>query len=104
MADSVAAYQDALRKLKQATAEAEAVARVVADAGRKMGQWKTVVISNASGGGGYPHHVAENRADVGINARDWPSAEAIHKALVAYHDARLAAHAVYNALPEEQRT
>jgi len=96
--DPVAAYQDALSKLKSATAATEAVVRVVVDAGKKLERWRGTVI--ASVGGGYPLELA--RAP-GINARDWPSAATLHKALTDWHEANTAVRNAWNAIPQERR-
>jgi hypothetical protein len=98
--ETVEVYLEALRRLKEATAAAQAVVRVVTEGARALGRWQEVVVSDI-GGGAYPAEVGLRRVP-GISARDWPSAEAIHNALVTFHEARVAVTHAWGAIPQER--
>jgi hypothetical protein len=102
MADAIATYQNALREVKRTSQEAERIAKAIEAAGRAMAHWRDVTVSNAPGGGGYPANlIGPGRPS--IDASRWPTAEDIHKALVAYHAAQSVALAAWSAIPATDR-
>jgi hypothetical protein len=101
-ADSVGAYQEALQKLDVATKAVMPVIRVIQTASDHLHDWKTVSVSNI-GGGGYPAGVVLSKNNRSINASEWPSAETLHKLLVAWHEANFAVQSAWSTIPQERR-
>lgn len=102
MADVITAYQNALREVDRASKEAARLAKIVEEAGRALTYWGRVMVVN-SPGGIYPPRIANAPYTSRIDAGTWPTAEQIHKALVAYHEARTAQQSAWDAIPEADR-
>jgi hypothetical protein len=96
MADPAQIYADARSKYESASEAVQRIALVIIDAGQKLRSQSRVQVSNAAGGGypGVPTVVAT------IDANTWPTAQAIHEALVAKHEAHAAMMSAYMAMPE----
>ncbi|AMV25519.1 hypothetical protein VT84_14065 [Gemmata sp. SH-PL17] len=102
-AEKITAYQDALRKLKDASAAAAALASIVERAGKALATWQIATVTNISTGGGYPAALVARPHNPNINAHDWPTIEHIHNTLIAFHDAASAAKSAWSAIPAEDR-
>jgi hypothetical protein len=52
---------------------------------------------------GFPMEIALGRNTPSINAREWPTADAIAESLAGYHRAKSELQRAYDAIPESQR-
>jgi hypothetical protein len=94
-------YSAAIKRLRQAESAVEPIANEIIAAGKAMQNWRKAIVSNL--GIGFPPELVLIPGRPTIDARTWPSAETIGKALSEYHQARSAASGIYNSIPPEDR-
>lgn len=97
--DPVRRYLDALKKVQQARAKVERVVGVVTDAGKKLGKWQEVSVSDVNVG--FP---AELLGGPSISGREWPTAQELAEALAAWHNARHEARNAWSGVPGPDRS
>lgn len=97
--ECVAKYQDALKKLDEATKAAETLAGQVTRAAEVLRNWKHAMVANAPGIG-FPPELLQAPT---IDARRWPTAEQVGKVLSEYHRAQGDVISAWHNVPPESR-
>ncbi len=105
MADSpIVEYQNALRAITVAEAEAEQVVNeIVHGANLLSGEgWRITSIGNDPIPKGFPAGIAATQRG-SITGDRWPDAKTLSAALHNYHDAKVMARQAYQRIPSEER-
>jgi hypothetical protein len=98
--DPVGTYKNAMTNLAEATQNAERMAANVDRFAHLLQNWRTVGLANS------PGFSAEGAGPVPtttINMRDWPSAQQLQNALVAWRSALQVVNSAWMAVPEHLR-
>jgi hypothetical protein len=100
---AIAAYQTAIGQLQAAQKQVEQYVRIIEHAAGLLNRdgWKTAMMSNVQGG--FPAEIAFSRRE-GINGSDWPTAQQLADALVAWHNAKQAVKNAYQAIHASERS
>ncbi len=96
---AVQRYLGARKAMDRAEADVTAIVRAVGDIARALEHWPRVHVTNI--GAGFPKEVVTSGQ--ALDARRWPTPAALAEALVAWHEAREAAFAAWDALPATAR-
>lgn len=96
--DPVHAYLQVKRALQAATDRVVKMVRTIQEADGKLRAWDTLCITNC--GVEFPGDMTNGRK---FDAREWPTAPELAKALVAWHDARRAAENAWRAVQAGDR-
>ena len=104
-AELVAAYQSAYQRYEEAESKAEALVKVIRDAGDVLRSWKQAIVANSSVGsfvleGGLSPSASRKLV---IDAQQWPTGDQLAQTLMACLKARKAAQAAWDAVPANSR-
>jgi hypothetical protein len=101
MSQKNTAYQQALEKIRETEAEAQAIVDAIDRAAtrlRGMG-WKTLVIGGIPSSD--PSQAPPKEPDLHIDS--WPDGKSVGNAINAHHQAISAAKTIYDAIPSNER-
>ena len=98
VADPIRSYLEVKRVLQAATGRVEKMVRTIEEAAAKLRAWDLLCMTNC--GVEFPPEQTNGRK---FDAKDWPTAPELAKALVAWHEARRAAEKAWQQIPQDDR-
>jgi hypothetical protein len=102
MGSAVSRYGQAVSELESAKGKVARIAKLATEVGSALRQSPfKVMVANTSGG--FPPEVAL-APEFTLNAREWPDAETLTKAVQALHEATDAARKAYAAIPDDEKS
>lgn len=103
MSDCLHTYSLAIRMYEETVIKTRGVSQIINRGATAMRNWEQVLVTNVEGVEFPPEFSRSNRSENQITGKEWPTAQQIADALLAYHKARQELLNAYNAIPADER-
>lgn len=102
MSDPLHEYSIAVLAYAETVQRARRVSEIINRGATALRNWEQVLVTEVQGD--FPQELARSgRSENHLPGNEWPNAQHIADALLAYHQARNDLETAFNAIPEDQR-